>query len=262
MCVLELGPLMFLLYVNDIGEGISSYIKLFADDCLLYRPINSLEDAQALQSDLDLLVDWSRTWQMSFNPVKCYTLRVSRLHSQIVNNYQISGTVLKSVSEHPYLGVHLSSNLSWNTHIAEITKKATNQLNFIRRNLSKCSTKVKSVAYTTLVRPHLEYAPSVAWDPHTKGNIEQIEAVQCRSARFVTNCYDRYNTSVTNLIKQLGWDNLETRRKINRLAAFYKALNNQIAVPLPNDLLRPSRITRNQHSVFYSDAHWSKLLHV
>ena len=107
-----LGPLMFLLYVNYIGEGISSNIKLFADDCLLYKPVNSLEDAQALQSDLDLLVDWSRTWQMSFNPVKCHTLRVSRLHSEIVNNYQISGTVLKSVSEHPYLGVHLSSILS------------------------------------------------------------------------------------------------------------------------------------------------------
>ena len=136
-------------------------------------------------------------------------------------------------------------------HIAEITKKATNPLTFIRRNLSKCSTKVKSMAYTTLVRPHLEYA-SAAWDPHTKGNIEQIESVQRRCARFVTNCYDRYNTSVTNLIKQLGWDSLETRRKINRLAVFCKALNNQIAVPLPNDILRPSRITRNQHSLSFT----------
>ena len=74
---------------------------------------------------------------------------------------------LKPVSDHPYLGVHLSSNLSWNKHIDIITTKATSQLNFLRRNLSKCSTDVKSMAYTTMVRPQLEYA-SAAWHPYTK----------------------------------------------------------------------------------------------
>ena len=242
-----LGPLMFLLYVNDIGNGISSNIKLFADDCLLFRPVTSLQDACALQDDLDLLVKWSSVWQMSFNPSKCYILRISRLHSTVEHNYNISGSMLKPVNDHPYLGVHLSSNLSWNTHIDVITTKATNQLNFLRRNLSKCSSDVKSIAYTSLVRPHIEYASAV-WDPHTKNNILQIETVQRRAARFALNCYDRYNTSVTGLIKQLGWDSLETRRTANRLNVFYKAVNNQIAIPLPNELQRPIKTTRNQHS--------------
>ena len=82
------------------------------------------------------------------------------------------------------------------------------------------------MAYTTIVRPHLEFA-SAAWDPYTKTNIMQIEAVQRRAARFVYNCYDRYNTSVSGLIKQLGWDSLESRRTANRLNVFYNVVNNR-----------------------------------
>ena len=96
--------------------------------------ITTLEDAQVLQDDLDLLMKWSKDWQMTFNPTKCYTLRIFRLHSTIEYNYNISGSILNPVSDHPYLGVHLSSKLSWNKHINIITTKASNQLNFLRRN--------------------------------------------------------------------------------------------------------------------------------
>ena len=131
-----LGPL---LYINDIGQGISSKIKLFADDCLLYREINSIDDALVLQSDLDQL----STWQMTFNHTKCYTLRVSTRTSLSVYDYHIAGNILRPVKYHPYLGVHLSDDLRWNIHIAEISKKATDQLNFIKRNLPKCTPQVK-----------------------------------------------------------------------------------------------------------------------
>jgi hypothetical protein len=83
---------------------------------------------------------------MRFNPTKSYTLRVSRISSLNVYNYHIAGNVLRSVSDHPYIGVHLSNDLIWNVHIIEITKKATNQLNFIKRNLSKCTSQAKSLA--------------------------------------------------------------------------------------------------------------------
>ena len=73
----------------------------------------------------------------------------------------------------------------------------------------------------------------------------QVEAVQRRAARFALNCYDRYNTSVTELIKQLGWDSLENRRTVNRLNIFYKIINNQIAIHLPNDLQQPVKKTKN-----------------
>ena len=70
-----LGPLMFLLYINDIATGISSPLRLFADDCLLYRTINSIEDSLILQKDLELLSQWATVWQMKFNVSKCTVIR-------------------------------------------------------------------------------------------------------------------------------------------------------------------------------------------
>ena len=72
-----LGPLCF-LFVNDIGNDITSNIKLFADDTLLYGLVHNSNDAISLQSDLDKLVEWAKLWQMAFNPSKCYVLRVFR----------------------------------------------------------------------------------------------------------------------------------------------------------------------------------------
>ncbi len=100
-----LGPLMFLLYINDIGENIdnSKKIKLFADDCLLFRPIHSPSDQQQLQEDFNSLVNWSHHWQMSFNPVKCHTLHITRSKNPYRRTYTISDTELAPVDKHPYL---------------------------------------------------------------------------------------------------------------------------------------------------------------
>ena len=73
-----LGPLMFLLYINDMATGISSPLCLFADDCLLYRTIKSTEDSFIVQKDLDLLSQWATVWQMRFNVSKCVVIRCSR----------------------------------------------------------------------------------------------------------------------------------------------------------------------------------------
>lgn len=78
----------------------------------------------------------------------------------------------------------------------------------------------------------------------------QIESVQCRAAQFVNNCYDRHS-SVTDLVKQLGRDSLEVRRKVNRLTVFFRSVNETIALPLPVELRKPTRITRNKHSKSY-----------
>lgn len=146
----QYAPLMLLLYINNIGRGISSEIRLFADDCLLYRKVFSPEDAFALQSDLDQLSIWGKDWQITFNPIKCYTFRVSKLTSLNVYNYHIAGNVLQSVNDHSYNGVYLSDNLRWNVHTVKICKKATNQLNFIKSNLSKHTSQVKPLAFKNL----------------------------------------------------------------------------------------------------------------
>ena len=87
-----------------------------------------------------------------------------------------------------YLGVTINKDLTWTKHINQTIGKASKTLGFLRRNLGRCTTKTKATAYTTLVRPVLEYASPV-WDPHQITTTRDIEQVQRRAARFAYNCY-------------------------------------------------------------------------
>jgi hypothetical protein len=146
-----LGPLLFLLYVNNIADDVGSLTRLFADDCLLYRKINNSEDAAALQHDLDIMVEWSKKWQMQFNADKCYVLRVTNKRStrSSMHSYTMHGKPLKVVDEQAYLEVKLDSKLSWSPQVNNICAKATRMLNFTRRNFHKCSKPVKETVYKT-----------------------------------------------------------------------------------------------------------------
>ena len=106
-----LRPLMFLLYINNIGENIGSSVRLFANDSLIYMAVSSRNDCQRLQDDLTTMVNWSKKWQMIFNPSKCYTLRITKGKQPVIYPYHMEGQVLESVNNNPYLGVELSSTL-------------------------------------------------------------------------------------------------------------------------------------------------------
>ncbi|MCG7875845.1 MAG: reverse transcriptase family protein, partial [Candidatus Thiodiazotropha endolucinida] len=245
-----LGPLMFLLYVNDIGAKVSpqTTIKLFADDCLLYRTINSAADERQLQEDLDTMIEWSNTWLMRFNAAKCHLLKITRQRMYLPTKYNINGSQLQEVSHHPYLGVELSSDLTWKNHISNITSKAHRILNLLRRHLYGCNQDVKNRAFTTLVQPHLEYSSSV-WDPYFKQDILALEKVRRKGARFVTGIYS-YRERVTPMLDDLDWPPLQHRRKIKRLTAFYKATNNLSPVIIPDYVTTSSNRTRT-HDLAY-----------
>lgn len=251
-----LGPLMFLLYVNDIGDKISplTTIKLFADDCLLYRNINSTQDEIQLQLDLNTMVEWSNTWLMRFNAAKCHLLKTTRQRTHLQTQYNIEGNNLQEVQHHPYLGVELTSDLTWKTHISNITGKANKILNLLRRHLYGCSQEVKSRAFTSLVRPHLEYSSSV-WDPYFKQDIQALEKVQRKGARFVTGVYS-YRESVTSMLDQLQWPPLQQRRTNKRLVTFYKATNNLSPVTIPEYVTTSTGRTRT-HDLAYIQLHTS-----
>ena len=169
-----LGPLLFLLYINDLPQNIQSQVRLFADDTAVYLTVTSLEDANILQSDLDTLEEWERTCDIEFNPGKCQVLHITRSRQPLQSQYTLHGQVLESVDSAKYLGVNISQDLSWNHHINEITGKANRTLGFIKRNVKTKNEQVKELAYKTLVRPQVEYASSV-WTPHTKENILKLK---------------------------------------------------------------------------------------
>ena len=155
-----LGPLLFLVYLNDLPQCVtSSHTRLFADDCLIYKEIWSQVDADELQADLDALQEWEQQWMMSFHPQKCQLLRITRKKSPVRASYVIHGHTLAETDTAKYLGVSLYKYLFWSPHV----KKANGTRAFLQRNLSKALTAVKTCTYESLIRPIIEYS-SLAQD--------------------------------------------------------------------------------------------------
>ena len=133
-----LGPVIFLIFINDLPDNIRSSVRLFADDYVLYRNIKSPLDCQILQDDLNSWAKWEMDWQMKFNVSKCHSTRVTRLHprNQIQFSYTLHQQTLVQVQSAKYLGLTITDNLDWGQHISEMTCKATKTLGFLRRNLA------------------------------------------------------------------------------------------------------------------------------
>ena len=220
-----LGPLLFLLYINDISENISSTVRLFADDLIMYRTISNKYSQNEFQRDINKLKLWALNWGMEFNSKKCHVVNISnaKTANKFKYKYYIGEDELSYSETFTYLGVQISSDLNWNHQVYSVYSKAIRTLNFVKRNTSICSQKYKALAYLSLVRPHLEYA-SASWDPYYLKYSSQLEKVQNNAARFVYNNYSR-DISVSSLKNELDWTSLEMRRKISRLVEFYKIVS-------------------------------------
>ena len=176
-----LGPLLFLLFINDLPDCVESKTRLFADDCIVNRNVKTLQDYQELQNDIDKLADWERRWGMLFLPDMCNILQVTRSRNPLKYSYSLKRQNQEAVNTAKYLGVDLSNNLSRNSHIDRTAKKANNMLGFLRRNLLRINN-----SDSTLVRLNLEYC-ALVWSPYTAIDKRKIETVQSRAARYATN---------------------------------------------------------------------------
>ncbi|MCG7865740.1 MAG: hypothetical protein JAY74_05120 [Candidatus Thiodiazotropha taylori] len=243
-----LGPLLFLAYINDMPECVKSSIKLFADDSLLYRKVQQESDCIQLQHDLDSLQDWERKWQMAFNADKCEVLRITNKRQPICADYYVHSQKLATKSDAKYLGVTISSDLSWSKHTDNVTKKANSTMAFLRRNIRSAPQAAKETAYKTYVKPTLEYANTV-WAPHTETDTQKLEMVQRRAVRFVLNDYQR-TSSVTTMMGKLGWDTLQQRRDHARLAMMYRIVHQLVDIPAEPYLIPLAGRTRGHDSRF------------
>ena len=247
-----LGPLLFLIYINDMPNVVSegTFIRLFADDCLVYRYINKKtaeQDQLILQRDLQSLHEWTVKWGMKFNPSKCQIMHLSRAQEPYTKFYELCGEILESVESAKYLGLTISDDLKWHKQVCSMAKKANSTLHLVGRNLHNCPKSTKTMAYTSLVRPKMEYCSTV-WDPHTKKDIDELEKVNRRAARVVNKkSYWERDVSPTELLQDLGWGTLAERRKEQRLTMMYKIKNNLVAVP-STQLVAPVRDLKGDHS--------------
>ena len=160
-------------------------------------------------------------------------------------SYYIHNTVLQSCKSGKYLGVTLSDNFKWSSHIALICKKANQQLGFVRRNTRFLPQSFKEAAYKSLIRPHLEYCCSV-WDPHTVADTQNLERIQRQAARYVMADYRR-TSSVTSMISKLKWPSLSSRRTASRLSMVYRIANDLVAIPQTKFFTLSTTTTRKNH---------------
>ena len=184
-----LGPLLFLIYINDIPTTINgmTQVALYADDSKVFRNINSFHDCMDLQAQLDNVVKWSRDWKLNFNATKCKIMSITRKILPFNYHYHINGTPLERVRSMNDLGIMVQDNLLWDEHIRNIVAKAKRTLFFIQRSIGfHAPFKAKLTLYTSLVRSQLEYG-SVVWAPTTKQNILLLEKVQRKATRYICN---------------------------------------------------------------------------
>ncbi len=165
-----LGPLLFVLYINDLPECIQkpTDIALFADDSKVSQILTgSSTDGIILQSNLDRLHFWRTDWHMDFNVKKCRAMLITRKKiPRLENEYFIDNNQLKRVTRIRDLGINVTSDLRWVTHISELTAKANKILGLVKRTcVDLRDSKTRKLLYCTLVLPLLEYG-SELWSPY------------------------------------------------------------------------------------------------
>ena len=249
-----LGPLLFLIYTNDIGVSVTSQCRTFADDCAVYREANTIDDVRTLQNDLNEISRWSDAWQLQLNLSKCKVLQISnrRVSQTLSSAYYLKGVSLEWVDSFTYLGVVINKKLKWGDHIATKVAKANSILGLLKRSMYGCSEVAKKKAFVSLVRPHVEYCAAV-WNPHLKKDIDAVEKIQRRGSRWIccrwskqNHCWSRtYEDACTHL----DWLPLTTRRSIMCCCQVYKVINNLDCIHFDSYYrFNPSRSTRS-HSL-------------
>lgn len=123
---------LFWININDLPMHASSIICMFADDCVIYRKINTVSDSTSLQTDLRSVQEWCNLWLMELNPNKCKTVSFYRRRNPVVFLYQIADTNLELVTSYKYFGVILFSDLTWAMHITHIIASANKTLRFLK----------------------------------------------------------------------------------------------------------------------------------
>ena len=213
-----LGPLLFILYINDIDSDIVSRLSKFADDTKLFSEASSTEQALLLQQDLDNLYQWSQDWLMLFNIKKCKVMHLGQNNMHV--SYKLGGETLSTVDEEKDLGVIIQSDLKVSAQCLKAVKSSKRILGLICRNFSNHSADIIIKLYKSMVRPHLEYCIQ-AWRPHYQKDIILLENVQRRATKLIQGFRD---IKYEERLQLTGLTTLETRRLRGDLIEIFKML--------------------------------------
>lgn len=226
------GPLLFLLFTNDISRNLDSSHLLFADDLKIYRTIRNNHDSMALQNDLRKLSNWSYENGLHLNASKCSVITFSRSRNLQHFIYDVNAENLTRSSQVKDLGIFFDNELNFRYHLNIVIGKAFKQLGFILRHSKDFSPNIFKLLYCTYVRPHLEYG-SIVWSPHYQTHIHLVERVQ---EKFLKAYAFKMGEDVSDLDYiercRLGdLHTLEARRQCQELLFLYKLSNGLVSAP-------------------------------
>ena len=213
-----LGPVLFLIFVNDIDHGVTGHLLKFADDAKLFMALRDQDSALQLQQDLSMLSRWSKDWQMLFNVGKCSVVHFGYANSGA--QYELEGEAIQTVQETKDLGVIVHESLKTSRQCLEAAKKANRMLGMVRRTIKCKSPKIMLKLYKQLIRPHLEYAVQ-AWCPFLKKDIELLESVQRRATKMIDGFQ---NLPYAVRLSRLRLTTLELRRERGDVIQAFKIL--------------------------------------
>ena len=233
-----LGPILFLIYINDIDNGMSAYISKFADDTKLMIPAISTINCDNLQSDLDKLNRWSAMWLMKFNENKCKVLHIGKNNPRY--SYVLNDVPLREIESETDLGVTTTSDFKVGAQCSKASKRANKILGLIGRSFEQRSAKVIITLYKSLVRPHLEYCVQ-AWSPHYIKDIIMLERIQKRATRLIPGIkYLPYEER----LRKLNLHSLSRRRTRSDLIEVYKMINGLSNIDINRHLSFSTSATR------------------
>ena len=239
-----LGPLLFLIFINDIVDNINCIIRIFADDTSLLLPSIDLDsDLTLLQRDLDRVLEWAKKWAVTFNSKKTEALLVSRRRTPTQSHLTFENFPVEMSSEHKHLGLIFNTSATWNNHLNEIISKSNKRLGILRNLKYKLNRDTLHTLYITYVRSLLEYADSV-WDNMPEYISNRLEKININAIRCITGL--TVSAHRVCLYRESGLLPLHKRRKFHRLVQMYKIFH-RLCPDYLHDLLPPTVAQRNPY---------------
>ena len=238
-----LGPTLFVLFVNDIPECVTSGIMLFADDAKLFVASRMQAERSQLQADLDALGEWSRTWQLNFNLKKCKTLHLGSANPNQEHSLQME--MLDSVPEEKDLGVIIDQNLKFREQAASSALKGNRILGLIRRSFANLDRRMLPLLYKSMVRPLLEYG-NVIWGPFNKHDQKPIEKVQRRATRLIPELRHR---PYEERLQALRLPSLQHRRRRGDMIVMHQLLHDRLGLRKEDFVAQPPLSTTRSNTM-------------
>ena len=162
-----MGPVLFILYINDLPDTLNCDVYLYADDTKILKQVTSEEDALCLQADINSMEIWAGKWLLNFNEDKCHVLSLGQFYNiRHTQRYTLNELELDHVFDEKDLGVLVDSELRFHDHISCKINKANSMVGLIRRSFSYLDPSIFKTLFTTFVRPHLEYVVAFSTQMH------------------------------------------------------------------------------------------------